>query len=525
MNKIQENKEALLVRLAEKVGLPVYVSLMDFPLIKKSEIKIPYLFAKENNIIPLEDKNDFVLVAISDPRNMSPIDELRLLLGKEIKPVFCLQKNLEEAIEYCYRQGEEETKKLFSQTSSKNVTDEKEIEDYDLLERSEGNTVVHMLNAIIIEAIQQCASDIHFDPQESCMRVRYRIDGILFDRFSPSREHQTQIITRIKVMSHLDIAENRQPQDGRIKLKMGQREIDFRVSIIPVIFGERVVLRILDRGDIFLGLNKLGMSETLLKQIKEIIQYPEGIILVTGPTGSGKTTTLYSAISELNAKEKNIMTIEEPVEFKLPQIAQISVNPKIDLTFSKGLRHVLRQDPDVIMIGEIRDKETAVIAIQSALTGHLVLSTLHTNDSTSSLTRLVDMGIEPYLLSSSVVAILAQRLVRKICNKCKYSYKPSAEELNKMGLSIKEKEPIKLFRSKGCSYCYGTGYKYRHGIYELLRITPLIKKQILKEVDSDKLRKIAQEQNMQELYQSGLDLIKKGITTYEEVLRVTRMVK
>jgi general secretion pathway protein E len=330
------------------------------------------------------------------------------------------------------------------------------------------------------------------------------------------------MLARIKVMAKLDIAEHRLPQDGRIKLQMGRREIDFRVSTVPVAGGERIVLRILDKGNVILGLDKLGMLPAVFEAFHQMISLPEGIVLVTGPTGSGKTTTLYSAICEMYNDTTNIMTIEDPVEYNLKGIAQIGVNPKIRLDFATGLRHILRQDPDIIMIGEIRDKETAEIAIQSSLTGHLVLSTLHTNDAPSSITRLVDMGIEPYLLSSTIVGVLAQRLVRRICPECKQSYVPTDRELESVGLHRHELTEGKLYRGAGCASCYGSGYKGREGLYEMMTVNNAIKRQIVKSPDAVELRQIALGQGMVSLVNHGADLAKRGITTIAEVLCATR---
>jgi general secretion pathway protein E len=368
------------------------------------------------------------------------------------------------------------------------------------------------------EAIQQGASDIHFEPSEQGLVIRYRIDGVLQLRHVPPKELQTQLLTRIKVLAKLDIAEQRLPQDGRIKLKIGGREIDFRVSTIPIVYGERVVLRILDKSNIVLGLDRLGMAPEVLEKFNRLIRLSEGIILVTGPTGSGKTTTLYSAINDVNSPEVNIMTIEDPVEYKLQNMAQVGVNPKIHLDFATGLRHILRQDPDVIMIGEIRDKETAEIAIQASLTGHLVLSTLHTNDAPSALTRLVEMGTEAYLLSSTVIGVLAQRLVRTICPHCSESYLPTHLECKELG--IDSIQPF--YRGRGCDQCFDLGYKGRHGIYELMAMNHAVKQQILKSADAVELREVALHQGMIPLRINGAQLVLRGITTSSEVLRVTR---
>jgi general secretion pathway protein E len=444
---------------------------------------------------------------------------VRCLIGKPISELLASKEALDEAIERCYHQKEDVATELMASFQQGGKPPAEEDEDgYDLLDSQADSPVIRILNVILLEAIQQGASDIHFEPLEQGMGVRYRIDGVLQVRHAPPREYQHQLITRMKVMSRLDIAEHRLPQDGRIKLKIGGRQIDFRVSTVPVVFGERIVLRILDKGNVLVGLNKLGMRAPILEGFKRMINLSEGIVLVTGPTGSGKTTTLYSALSEINSSETNIMTIEDPVEYKLQGMAQIGVNPKINLDFARGLRHILRQDPDVIMIGEIRDKETAEIAIQASLTGHLVLSTLHTNDAPSALTRLVDMGIEPYLLSSSVVGVLAQRLVRTICPLCRVSYTPTEREMVELKLTT----PQNLHKGQGCIHCYGTGYKGRHGIYELMTVSSAIKRQIVKSADSLELQQVAHEQGMTTLRQDGGLLVSEGVTSSAEVLRVTR---
>jgi general secretion pathway protein E len=486
---------------------------------------IPYLFAKQKTLLPLSQNEKGVVVAVADPLDLDSLEELRLMLQKPVIAVYSPKEKIEAAIERCYSHKEEETRRLFSDLQKNQETSELESEkdEYDLLEQSDQNAVVRLVNTLLIEAIQQGASDIHFEPAEGGLSVRYRIDGVLQKRHTPPREYQLQILTRIKVMAKMDIAEHRLPQDGRIKLKVGGRSIDFRVSTLPIVHGERIVLRILDKGNVLLGLDRIGMPEPLLKAFRKLIHMPEGIVLVTGPTGSGKTTTLYSALSEINAAEINVVTIEDPVEIRLPGISQMHVNRKIELDFSKGLRHILRQDPDVIMIGEIRDKETAEIAIQSSLTGHLVLSTLHTNDAPSALTRLSDMGIEPYLLASSILGVLAQRLVRRICPHCKTGYIPSKEELQELGLKKEKIQEGQLFRGMGCAHCFGTGYKGRCGIYELMMVSSKIKAQVLKSQDAEELRKVALNQNMVSLFERGVELVAAGITTSAEVLRVTRM--
>jgi general secretion pathway protein E len=511
--------------LAEKFGLPICEELESFAFVRDKISIIPYLFAKQKGILPLSQGDKGINVAVADPLDLDSLEELRLLLKKPLIPIYCPKSVIEAAIERCYQQKEEETKRFFSDLEKGSVqgVDESQKDEYDLLEQADQNPVIRLVNTLLIEAIQQGASDIHFEPKNTGLSIRYRIDGVLQKKHAPPREYQSQILTRIKVMAKMDIAEHRLPQDGRIKLKVGEREIDFRVSTLPIVHGERIVMRILDQGNVVLGLDRIGMPDTVLKAFRRLIHAPEGIVLVTGPTGSGKTTTLYSALSEVNAAEMNILTIEDPVEIRLQGISQMNVNRKIELDFSKGLRHILRQDPDVIMIGEIRDRETAEIAIQSSLTGHLVLSTLHTNDAPSALTRLSDMGIEPYLLASSILGVLAQRLVRRICPHCRTGYFPSKEELHELGLKKDGIQGGRLFRGSGCAQCFGTGYKGRCGIYELMMVTSKIKAQVLKSQDAEELKKAALLQQMVSLFERGVELVSCGVTTSAEVLRVTRI--
>lgn len=498
--------------------------LLDYPFVKNKVQLLPYEYAKHRRVLPLEEKEGLLYVAVSDPLAFETLEEVRLKTGKEVCDLLTSDEALDAAIDSCYHHSDEAAGLIGTLSEQESVGERhEEGEGYDLLaQKTSDSPVIQMLNVMLVEAIGQGASDIHFEPLEHSLSVRYRIDGVLQLRHTPPKGFQSQILTRIKVMARLDIAEQRLPQDGRIKLKLGARQIDFRVSTIPTVYGERIVLRILDKSNILVGLNKLGMGERALARFKEMIGMSEGMVLVTGPTGSGKTTTLYSALSEINSSHINIMTIEDPVEYKLQGMAQIGVNPKIHLGFSTGLRHILRQDPDVIMIGEIRDRETANIAIQAALTGHLVLSTLHTNDAPSALTRMVDMGIEPYLLASSVVGILAQRLVRCICPQCKKGYMPAHEELEKLGLV---ETSCEIFRGEGCDHCFGTGYKGRCGVYELLGVSGTIKRKLIETADSNQLMQIALDEGMETLRQSGGRLVLQGKTTTTEVFRVTRGAK
>ncbi len=510
--------------LAEQLGMSILNDLSSLQISKERFKQVPYNFAKKHIVLPIKDLGTSVVVAVADPLNLSPLEELRFLLNCDIEAVYSPRDIILSAIHDCYNTEDGAASQLIAHLIDKNEDGRgDEVETFDLLDQGRHHSpIIQLLNLILTEAIQQGASDIHFEPSENGMRVRYRIDGVLQNRHAPALDYQVQLLTRIKVMAKLDIAEHRLPQDGRIKLRMGRREIDFRVSTVPIAGGERIVLRILDRGNVLLGFDKIGMLPDVLEQFKRLVDLPEGIVLVTGPTGSGKTTTLYSAICEMSNDEINIMTIEDPVEYNLKGIAQIGVHHKIKLDFATGLRHILRQDPDVIMVGEIRDKETAEIAIQAALTGHLVLSTLHTNDAPSAITRLVDMGIEPYLLSSCIVGVLAQRLVRRICSECKEGYVPTQRELQSLGLKLDDLSNGQIYRGKGCAYCYHTGFKGRQGIYELMPVNNAINKQIVQSPDAIEMRRVALVQGMVSLLAHGAELVKNGMSTAAEVLRVAR---
>lgn len=508
-------------KLAISLGMEVLSDLSRSPPSDELISKVPYAFVKKHLVLPIEIQGEKCIVAVSDPIHLEPIEDLKHMLECEIETVYTQKDALLVAISSCYDR-ENTTASQLIEASKRQETDEGEVPIYDLLDLSkERSPIVKILNLILREAISQGASDIHFEPTERGLRIRYRIDGVLQKRHAPDAEFQAELLSRIKVMAKMDIAEHRLPQDGRIKLRMGNREIDFRVSTVPIVHGERIVLRILDKGTLLLDIEKVGIPDKIQKELLRLISLPEGIILVTGPTGSGKTTTLYSCISKLAKEDTNIMTIEDPVEYNLKNIAQIGVRPKIKLDFAKGLRHILRQDPDVIMIGEIRDVETAEIAIQASLTGHLVISTLHTNDAPSAITRLVDMGIEPYLLSSTIVGVMSQRLVRRICPSCKISYTPDAEELRNLGLHQVEK----LYKGRGCNACFKSGYRGRQGLYELMPVGNAIKRQIVKSPDSVAMRQIALESGMSSLLEHGAKLVAAGVTTVSEVLRVTRGVQ
>ncbi|WP_246481904.1 GspE/PulE family protein [Chlamydiifrater volucris] len=485
--------------------------------------KVPYHFLKKHFLLILEERDAEIVIATSNPVNYFVIDQLKLLVGKSIIIQESSEELVLEGLRELYRPDDEGTSKFLSQMASVKTENIENIEDL-LDKRGEDVPIIRFLNLIFKEAIEQRASDIHFEPTEQGVVVRYRIDGMLYERHTSSAEFKSSLITRIKVLAKLDIAERRLPQDGRIKLHIGGREVDMRVSTVPVINGERIVLRILDKQNIILDIDALGMPANMGAAFKDLISYPEGIILVTGPTGSGKTTTLYSVLKHLSGGFTNIMTIEDPPEYKLPNISQIAVKPKIGLTFSQGLRHLLRQDPDVLMVGEIRDVETAEIAIQAALTGHLVVSTLHTNDAISAIPRLVDMGIEPYLLSATVIGVVAQRLVRRVCPHCR-ELQP-INEIEKSFLSQQlpktRKKCSRLVRGKGCEHCFGAGYKHRHGIYELLRPDAIFRSEVASRSPYHVLKSAAEQGGFCSLVHHGVELILSGETTVDEVLRVTK---
>jgi len=457
--------------------------------------------------------------------NYEPLDDLRLIIEcQEVRVVLSSERELMRAINRFYEQSADTPEEMIQSMdaeSSDRILHELE-ETADLLDISDEAPVIKLVNLILFQAVKERASDIHIEPFQKELKVRYRIDGILYQRLDPPKRYQSAMVSRLKVMAKLDIAEKRLPQDGRIPIKIADKDIDIRVSIIPTTFGERVVLRLLDKQSLLLGMGEIGLSPDKHQTLQDLISRSNGILLVTGPTGSGKTTTLYAALSQINSPDKNIITIEDPVEYQLWGIGQIQVNPKIGLTFAHGLRSVLRHDPDVILVGEIRDAETAEIAIQAALTGHLVFSTLHTNDAASAATRLVDMEIEPFLVASVVRAIVAQRLIRVICSECKEGYVPEPALLQEAAITPEQLKGSKVYRGKGCAACSETGYRGRTGIYEILLVSESIRQLIMKKADSASIGRQAVEEGMKTLRQDGARKIIEGITTLEEVLRVTQ---
>jgi general secretion pathway protein E len=508
--------------LEEFFGVPI-ATKEDFPKEPILLNSLPVSFMKESKFVPGRLLDNELTVIMANPFDYSTLDALRLATGCGIRPLVGRENEILFAIEQHYGSGFTSMEKIIEDTENIPEYQERDEENIEHLRdmASEG-PVIRLVNLIITRAIETRASDIHFEPFEDQFRVRYRIDGVLHDVESPPNRLQAAIVSRIKIMAKLNIAERRLPQDGRIMLRVKGKEIDFRVSSIPTIYGESIVLRILDKSSIVLDIEKLGFPEDTLAGFDELIQRPHGIILVTGPTGSGKTTTLYCALEKINSPEKKIITVEDPVEYQLRGINQIQVKPSIGLNFANSLRSIVRQDPDVILIGEIRDAETAEIAIHSALTGHLVLSTLHTNDAPSAITRLIDMGMEDYLLSSTIIGILAQRLVRIACPYCRKPYSPDPRIIKEMKLNGDNLQSVKITEVKGCESCSNTGYWGRAGIFEFLKVTDDIQSLILGKKDSHAIKEAARKDGMRTLREDGWLKVKQGITTISEVLRVTQ---
>ncbi len=525
----------LLDALSEQYEIPFWPEL---PLESFGEDRTrsaPIGFLKRHAMVPLVLKNvspekkselpDVLVnvIAVNDPGAFQPLDDLAQMIGfSDYNLVLSTKSAIFSAINLLFDMGGGSAEQLVQTMEEDGSTIISEIEDTaDLLEDTSDAPIIKLVNHIISQSIKARASDIHIEPYQDSFKVRYRVDGILYDLLTPPKWVQPALISRIKVMAKLNIAEKRLPQDGRIEVKIGNLNIDVRVSTLPTTFGERVVMRLLNKSEEVLNLKELGLTPGDLQMFNQLVTQPNGIILVTGPTGSGKTTTLYSVLASIIKPDINIITIEDPVEYQLKGISQIQVNPKIDLTFARGLRSIVRQDPDVILIGEIRDHETATIAVQSALTGHLVFSTLHTNDSAGAITRLVDIGVEPFLISSSVVAVIAQRLVRVLCDHCKVPYSPGAI-LESIGISPEQAEKHTIYQASGCEKCFNTGYRGRIGIFEILHMDEDLKGLILKTHDSSRIKHIALEKKMKTLRQSGVEAVLGGRTTIEEVLRVTQ---
>jgi type IV pilus assembly protein PilB len=521
------SEEELISFLSRQYGVPA-INLSDYNIDDSVTKFIPQEVSQKYQIIPVARVGATLTIAMVDPSNVFAIDDVKFMTGYNVEPVVAAESAIREAISEHYGNSdalqtvmEDLQKKDGDLVDYIQETDDDDIDIADLKQAVEEAPVVKLVNLILSEAIAKGASDVHLEPYEKSFRVRYRIDGVLYDIMQPPMKLRAALSSRVKIMSELDIAERRLPQDGRIKLKARGKAIDLRVSTLPTLFGEKIVMRILDRSTLVLDLTKLGFELRALEDFEEAIQSPFGMVLVTGPTGSGKTTTLYSALTKVNTVDVNIMTSEDPVEYNLPGINQVQVKEEIGLTFASALRSFLRQDPDIIMVGEVRDFETAEIAVKAALTGHLVLSTLHTNDAPSTISRLLNMGIEPFLVSASVLLILAQRLCRKICTQCKEEEKVPGPALQKIGFSEEEAKTVKCYKGTGCKACNETGYKGRIALYEVMPIKEDLKELILEGASSTEIKKAAVRLGMKTLRMSGLTKIEEGITSVEEVLRVT----
>ena len=508
--------------LARQYRMPA-VDLARFEVDQRIVKLVPAEVAIKHTVLPLKREGRTLTVAMADPTNMTVVDDLKFITRYDIFPVIAGEYTLRTAIERYYEQTDAQLQTLLKDIEEGvdlEVIEEREEEDQPT-QVADDAPVVKLINGILSDAVKRGASDIHIEPFEKEIRVRYRIDGALLEVMKPPIKLRAALTSRVKIMSNLNIAERRVPQDGRIKLKMGRRVIDFRVSTLPVIFGEKIVLRILDKGNLTLDLTKFGFEPKAERDLMRAILNPYGMVLVTGPTGSGKTTTLYSALSRINTMEVNIMTAEDPVEYNIHGINQVLVRTEIGMTFAAALRAFLRQDPNIVMVGEIRDIETGSIAIKAALTGHLVLSTLHTNDAPSTVTRMIDMGIEPFNVASAVNLIVAQRLVRRICPDCKAECKYSEEEFTAMGLSQEEATGITFYKGEGCDTCGGTGYKGRQGLYEVMAMSPEIRRMVLRGASTAELTEQAVREGMLTLRMDGLMKVKRGITTMEEIVKET----
>src|ERR1700722_19262076 len=514
---------------AEKHGLP-FVELREIEIPPPVIELVPESLARENIVMPLSQESGTIRVIMHDPLDFETIDKLRFVLNREIEVSLAPKESIVEAINKYYGSASSETESVDSMLQEFTDTAIDFAEDGSSTGKSgitntleEGDApVIRLVHLIIQEAVNMRASDMHIEPFPDRVRIRYRVDGVLMERDAAPRRLLGSIVSRLKIMGSIDIAEKRRPQDGRIKIFVAGKDIDLRVSILPTSHGQSVVMRILDRDNIKVGLRDLGFGEDDWKKFQQLIKRPNGILLVTGPTGSGKTTTLYAALNELNRPDVKIITAEDPVEYYLPGVNQCEVKAKIGMTFARIIRAMLRQNPNILLVGEIRDLETAETAIQASLTGHLVFSTLHTNDAASAITRLVDIGIQPFLVASSVLVIMAQRLVRRVCPKCKVKYEPPAHILAGLGLRPEIVKKANFMKGKGCAHCNKKGYRGRFGIYELMTMTPQVREMAFKGESTQNVRKMARKQGMRTLVEDGIVKAIRGITTIDEVLRVTQ---
>ena len=520
------NADEVLHGMAAQYGLEVHQKLSPEQVDESLANRVPIGFAKQHRVLPIsrDETEGLIQVVAADPLEVGPIDDLRILFDcQDVEISLSSESAILSAINQVYDRGGVSTDRLAEEAHDDldALADQALHEPQDLLEATDDAPIIRLVNSMLQHAVKERASDIHIEPFEKEIRVRFRIDDVLYEPMKPlPRTLQASIASRIKIMGKLDIAERRLPQDGRIHLKIAGRDYDVRLSTLPVAFGERLVLRLLPDTQDLLDLAKIGFGEEMIRVLDRIITRPNGIFLVTGPTGSGKTTTLHACLAEINDSEKNIITIEEPVEITQQGIGQIEVNPKVNLTFATGLRAILRQDPNVVLVGEIRDKETADIAIQASLTGHLVLSTLHTNDAASAITRLVDQGVEPFLVGSSLVAVLAQRLVRILCTNCREAYTASPDELVEMGIRPSG-QPVTLYRAKSCDECANTGYRGRIGVFELMVVDDSIRAMVGQNIDAKSIKKQAVSQGMGTLRADGARKVLQGVTSLAELMRAT----
>lgn len=508
--------------LSKQYGVPS-INLSEFDVDEDVISLVPKDVAQKHRCVPINRAGASLIVAMADPSNIYAIDDLKFLTGYNIEVVVASEVAIEEAIHRYYDQvNYDQVMEGFDESEIEFGDDEDDVNIVDLEKASSEAPVVRLINLVLVNAIKKGASDIHLEPYEKKLRVRYRIDGVLYEEMNPPMRLKNALSSRVKIMSQLDIAERRLPQDGRIKLKLGRgREMDFRVSVLPTMYGEKIVMRLLDKSKLQLDMTRLGFDDAPLAAFKKAIYQPYGMVLVTGPTGSGKTTTLYSAMSELNQTSENISTAEDPIEYNLPGINQVQMHDDIGLNFAAALRAFLRQDPDIIMVGEIRDFETAEISVKAALTGHLVLSTLHTNDAPSTINRLLNMGIEPFLVTASVNLILAQRLARQLCSECKEELPSNPQSLIDLGMSPEKASSVQLYQGRGCRACNNTGYKGRIALYEVMPFADELKELVLQGASTAELKAEAIRLEMQSLRQAGLRKIAEGVTTPEEVARVT----
>jgi general secretion pathway protein E len=518
-------EKQMLAVFAETLRLPVIEKLSEATVPPRFVEKVPVHFARHHNLIGLEERNGTIRVASCSPLDTHPIDELSALLDRVVEPVLAPKGEITSLINRAYQQKTDLVDEALEDLDEDELAGiSKEIErSTDLLDIANKAPIIKLVNMVLFQALKMRASDVHIQPYEEKLQVRFRIDGILYDMMTPPKKIQEAIISRVKIMGKIDIAERRLPQDGRATVKLGDSEVDIRISSVPTNHGERLVLRLLDKGARLYELEELGLEAEDREIIKRLIDASHGIVLVTGPTGSGKTTSLYAALKRINATEYNIMTIEDPIEYHLPGISQIEVNYKKGLTFATGLRSLVRQDPDIVFVGEIRDEETAGIAIQASLTGHLVFSTLHTNDAPGAVTRLIDIGVEPYLVASSVIGVVAQRLVRLICKHCKEEVAVTPDELRSIGLKAEDVPGLKLWVGRGCPHCLNSGYLDRTAIYEIFTVTDQVRDQVMAKVGVTQIKSDALKRGMRTLRMDGARKVMKGLTTVEEVLRVTQM--